>query len=158
MPTKTKRAKIKPIPDDRHCIVPRLSYADAAKAMAWYKRAFRAVEIMRFAVPDGKIAHAEMKIGNAVFALTDGHPDDKTPLELGGHTVVLDVYVQDVDSFVNRAVKAGAKIIYPVGNAFYGDRGGRIEDPFGHSWGIGSRIENMTPAEMKRRLKAKSGG
>ncbi len=111
---------------------------------------------MRFPLPDGSIAHAEMKIGDAVFALTDvaAHPGDPTPKQLGGHTAVLCLYVRDVDAFAKRAAAQGAKIIFAVADHFYGDRAGRFEDPFGHSWSVGTRRENVSVPEVKRRIKA----
>jgi PhnB protein len=125
----------------------------AAQAIDFYVRAFGAREAMRFAQPDGRIGHAEVRIGDAPVMLADEFPemDFRSPKTLGGTSVHVLVYVADVDAFVRRAEAAGATVKRPPSDEFYGDRMATLEDPFGHTWSFASHIEDVPPDEMQRR-------
>jgi PhnB protein len=147
---------VKPIPDNYRRVTPYLIVNGAADAIDFYKKIYGATEIMRMPGPDGKIGHAELKIGDSVVMLADeslerGHKSAKT---LGGSPVGLVIYVEDVDRTVKNAVAAGSKLIRPVEDQFYGDRTGGIEDPFGHGWYVATHIEDVSPEEMKKRADA----
>jgi len=149
------RAK-NPIPEGMHTVTTHLVIRDAAKAIEFYKRAFGAQELMRMKGPDGKIGHAELKIGDSVIFLADEFPQGncKAPQTLGGTTCSLNLYVEDVDASFDRAVKAGAKATMPVADMFWGDRYGTVTDPFGHSWGVATHKEDLTAQEVEERGKA----
>lgn len=146
-------AKVKPIPDGYHAITPYLAMKNAAEAMEFYKRAFGATEVMRMAQPDGRIGHAEMKIGDSKFMLADEFPDMdfRSPLSFGGSPVHLHLYVEDVDAVVRQAEATGARVVRPVQDQFYGDRSGSLADPYGHVWHVATHKEELTPEEMRRR-------
>jgi PhnB protein len=148
--------KVNPIPDGYHSVTPYLYIDGAASAIDFYKTAFGAVEVMRLAGPDGKIGHAEIKIGDSHVMLADEFPDmgARSPHTIGGTAVGLMVYLPDVDVVVERAVKAGATLERPVENKFYGDRTGGIIDPFGHRWYIATHVEDVPPEEMEKRAAA----
>ncbi len=149
--------KVKPIPEGYAAVTPYLSVKGAAEAIEYYKKAFGATERMRMPSPEeGKIAHAEIQIGDAIVMLADESPEmgGRSPRTVGGTPVSLVLYVENVDQTVDRAVKAGAKILRPVEDKFYGDRMGGIEDPFGHQWYVGTHVEDVSPEEMKRRMEA----
>lgn len=148
-------SKVSYIPKDYNSVTPYLIVKDGAKAIEYYKKVFGATETVRMNGPDGKVGHAELKIGNSHIMLADEFPemDHKSPLSLGSSPVSLLVYVEDVDGIVNRAVAAGAKILKPVQDQFYGDRSGFIQDPFGHLWGVATHKEDVSPQEMKERMK-----
>jgi PhnB protein len=134
-------------------ITPMLAFRDAAGAIEFYTRAFGAAELARLAEPDGKIAHAEIAIGEGRVMIASEYPGyNHTPEELGGSSVVLHAYVPDADSFVDRAVAAGATLLIPVKDQFYGDRSGRIQDPFGYVWIIATHVQDVTADEMQRRF------
>jgi PhnB protein len=143
----------KPIPEGYHSITPYLGVDDAAQAIEFYKRAFGATERSRMDGPDGKIAHAEIQIGDSLIMTSDQFPQSSTkpPKELGGTSVAIFLYVEDVDSVVQDAVDAGATITMPVEDMFWGDRFGQVQDPFGHIWQIATHVEDVEPAEMERR-------
>jgi PhnB protein len=147
---------VKAIPDGYHGATPYLIVRGAAKALDFYKQGLGAVELMRMAGPDGQIGHAEIKLGDAVVMLADEHPQMgfRSPQALGGSPVILVVYVEDVDARVARAVAAGATLVRPVKDQFYGDRSGQITDPFGHVWIIATHVEDVSPEEMGRRAEA----
>jgi PhnB protein len=147
---------VKPIPDGFHGAIPYLCCRDAARAIEFYKTAFGATEVMRPADPSGKIGHAEIKIGDALLMLADEHPDFgvRSPQAFGGSPVSIFMYVTDVDAFVTRAVAAGAKLLRPVEDQFYGDRSGNLEDPFGHKWHISTHKEDLSPEETRTRYEA----
>jgi PhnB protein len=151
----------KAIPDGYRTATPYLIVKGAADAIEFYKRAFGATEILRMADPQGRVGHAEIKIGDSVIMLADEHPamGYRGPRSLGGSSVSILLYLEDVDSVFERAVKAGAKAQRPVANQFYGDRSGTLEDPFGHVWTVATHVEDVPPEEMKRRAQAamKSG-
>ena len=152
----TPQKKVNPIPSEYPGITPYLSVNDAAAAIEFYKKGFGATEVMRLPGPDGKLGHAEIKIGSALVMLADELPDygNLSPKTLGGSAVRLHMYVEDVDAFFEKAVAAGAKILFPIANQFYGDRSGRLEDPFGHVWLVSTHIEDVSPEEMKKRMEA----
>ena len=147
----TKPAR--PIPDGYHTATPYLIVDDAAGAIAFYKQAFGATELMRMEGPGGKIGHAEIRIGDSPIMLADENPamDAKGPRSLGGSPISILLYVDDVDAVVGRAVEAGAKLVRPVEDKFYGDRMGSLEDRFGHHWHVATHIEDVSPEEMHRR-------
>jgi len=150
---------VAPIPAGQHGATPYLCCKDAAAALDFYAKAFGAVEMMRLMEPDGRLGHAEIRIGDAVLMLADEYPEMGivSPRTLGGSPVTIHLYVADVDALVARAVAAGATLVRPVADQFYGDRAGRISDPFGHVWHLASRKEDVPAAEMQRRLDALSG-
>jgi PhnB protein len=149
-------SKAKPIPDGYHGATPYLCCKDAAGAIAFYKKAFGATELMRLAEPTGRIGHAEVKIGGAVIMLSDEHPEIgvRSPQSLGGTPVGIHLYVEDVDALSNQAVAAGAKLVRPVADQFYGDRTGTLEDPFGHRWYVATHIEDVSSEELGKRYAA----
>jgi PhnB protein len=147
---------VKPIPDGYHAVTPLLVVSDAARAIQFYKTAFGAKERMRMAGPGGKIAHAEMTIGDSVIMLADEFPEwgDMGPKADGNSPVRIALYVEDVDEVAKRAVAAGAKLLIPVADQFYGDRSGRLADPFEHLWIIATHKEDVSPGEMQKRMEA----
>jgi PhnB protein len=147
---------IKPIPDGYHSVTPYLSIKDAAKAIEFYKRAFGANELFRLVAPSGEIGHAEIKIGDSQIMLADTCEEGtfRNPQTLGGTSVGLHVYVEDVDTLFAQAVDAGAKTVRPVQDQFYGDRTGTLEDPFGHVWFLATHKEEITPEEINKRAAA----
>ena len=144
----------KSIPDGYHSVTPYLIIKGAAKAIEFYQRAFGATELMRMNGPDGRIAHAEIKIGDSAVMLADEAPDmgHRSPQSLGGAGVGLMVYVDRVDEVYKRAITAGAKEVRPVKDQFYGDRSGTLQDPFGHTWTIATHVEDIAPDELRRRM------
>ncbi len=145
---------VKPIPEGFHTVTPSLVVRDGAKAIDFYKKALGAEERMRLAGPDGKIMHAELKIGDSIIFLAEESPQMmsvKSPQSLGGCTGTLNVYVPNVDEVFSRAVAAGAKETMPVADQFWGDRWGNFVDPFGYSWGIATHKEELTEQEVGRR-------
>ena len=145
---------VKAIPDGYSSVTPYLIVSGAANALDYYKMAFDAQELMRMPGPDGKIAHAELQIGNARIMLADESPQmgNKSPQTLGGSGTGLMLYVTDVDGTFQRAVSGGGKIVQAVKDQFYGDLSGTLADPFGHQWTIATHIEDVAPEEMKRRM------
>jgi PhnB protein len=143
----------KPIPDGYRNITPYLIVADGVGAIAFYQRAFGASVLLRLERPDGKIGHAELAIGDSMIMLADEYPphEARSPAAYGGSPVGLHLYVEDADAVAARAVAAGAKLVHPVEDKFYGDRLGTIEDPFGHRWSVATHIEDVSPDEIARR-------
>jgi PhnB protein len=148
-------ANVKPIPDGYHSVTPYLIIRGAAQAMEFYSKAFGAKEQFKMPGPDGKIGHAEMRIGDSVIMLADENPKmgHKSPATIGGSPISILLYVQDCDAVFNQAVKAGAEVERPLANQFYGDRTGGVKDPFGFSWYIATHVEDVSPDEMERRAK-----
>jgi PhnB protein len=146
----------KPIPDGYHTATPYLIIGGAADAIEFYKKAFDATELFRFPAPEGKIGHAEIKIGDSPIMLADEFPEMgyKSPQTLGGSPVSIMIYVEDVDTVFNRAVEAGATVKEAVSDKFYGDRMGTLTDPFGHRWHVATHKEDVSIEEMERRAKA----
>lgn len=147
---------VKAIPEGFEGATPYLSVKGAAGAIEFYKRAFGAKETMRMAGPDGKIGHAELKIGKANIMLADESPQIGflSPMTLGGSPVTIHIYVEDVDALAGRAEAAGAKVRRPVADQFYGDRAGQFEDPFGHVWHFATHKEDVSHEEMRKRAAA----
>ena len=143
-------AKVKPVPDGIHTVTPHLVCADAAKAIDFYKAAFGAQEIHRMPMPDGKLMHAAVRIGDSMVMLVDEMPQWGAlgPLALKGSPVTIHLAVPNVDEVVAAAVKAGAVVKMPVADMFWGDRYGIVIDPFGHNWSVATHIRDMTPEEM----------
>ncbi|MFN0018245.1 MAG: VOC family protein [Pirellulaceae bacterium] len=144
---------VKPIPEGYHTATPYIIVNGAAAAIEFYKKAFNATELFRMAGPDGKIGHAEIKIGNSPIMLADESLEmgAKSAKTLGGSPMFLMLYVENVDVLAAQAVAAGAKVVRPLQNQFYGDRSGTFEDPFGLWWTISTHVEDVSPEEMKRR-------
>jgi len=147
---------VKPIPDGYHAVTPYLIVKGAAKAIEFYKHAFNATELLRMPGPDGRIMHAEVKLGDSVVMLADEVPEMgyRAPGPDGGASVSLYLYVPDVDATVDRAVAAGARVTRPIADQMYGDRNGTLVDPFGHVWSVGTHKEDVSPEEMRRRMAA----
>jgi PhnB protein len=147
---------VKPIPDGYHNVTPYLFVRGAASAIDFYKTAFGATETVRMPGPDGRIMHAEVKIGDSIVMLADENPSTgvMSPQTIGGYSVGLHVYVENVDAVVQKAVENGAKTLRPIKNQFYGDRSGSLLDPFGHMWSVATHVEDVSPEEMRKRMKA----
>jgi len=141
----------KPVPDGYHTITPQLTLDHAAQTIEWYKKALGAEEISRSVGPDGKIMHAELRIGDSRFMVNDVMTGYKGPRAYGGSPTTLWLYVADSDALYKRAVDAGAKVQMPVTDQFWGDRGGCFADPEGYSWWISTRKEDLSADEMRRR-------
>lgn len=150
---------VKPIPEGYHSVTPYLIIRGATEAIEFYKKAFGATELFRFPAPEGKIGHAEIKIGDSPVMLADEYPDMgyKGPQSLGGSPVSIMIYVADVDSTFNQAVAAGATVKNAVSDKFYGDRMGTVVDPFGHVWHVATHTEDVSVEEMQKRAKAAHG-
>lgn len=147
-----KRSKVNPIPKDYHSVTPGLALRDTAAAIEFYKRAFGAKEKGRMPGPDGKIMHAELQIGDSKIMVGEempqmGHPSPQT---LGGSPVNLYVYVKNVDNAFEQAVNAGATVVMPVADMFWGDRYGAVKDPYGHGWGLATHKRDLSPKEMMK--------
>jgi PhnB protein len=149
-------ANVKPIPEGYRSVTPYLFVKGAAKAIEFYKNVFGASERMRMPTPDGKILHAELQIGDSVIMLTDENPQMGAtgPQTLGGTSISIHAYFENVDEVAQKAVEAGAKLIRPVKNQFYGDRTGTLVDPFGHMWSVATHVEDVSPEEMQKRAAA----
>ena len=144
---------VKPVPDGYHTITPYIIVKGAGQALDFYKKAFGATELFRMPGPDGKIMHAEMRIGDSPVMLADECPEmgATAPLPEGKTSVTLHLYVDNVDAFVDRAVSAGAKVTRPIANQFYGDRSCGLQCPFGHSWYVATHVEDVPPDELNKR-------
>lgn len=140
------------IPAGYHSVTPYIIVRNAARALDWYKSVFGAQEELRFPAPDGKIGHAEIKIGDSHIMLADEFPQMNavSPETIGGTASALMIYVEDVDSVFNKAVAAGAKVKQELQDKFYGDRNATFYDPFGHQWTIATHVEDVSPEEMQR--------
>jgi len=153
-------SKVPHIPKGYNSITPYLIVKGAAQAIDYYKKVFGATETVRMPGPDGKVGHAELKIGDSHIMLADENPGmgqgHASAATIGASPVSLYLYLPDVDTVVERAVAAGAKILKPVQDQFYGDRSGFIQDPFGHLWGVATHVEDVSPQEMKERMKKMS--
>lgn len=156
-------ATVDPIPEQYGSVTPSLSVRGGAAAIEFYTKAFGAQELFRMPMPDGSIAHAEVKFGDSIVMLADEMPDygNISPTTLGGSGVGLMLYVEDVDAVFKRALEAGATEVRPVENQFYGDRTGTLKDPFGHQWMVATHVEDVSEEEMERRMaswSAEQGG
>jgi len=150
---------VKPIPEGYHAVTPSIVVRDAAKALDFYQRAFGATNIQRMPTPDGKkIMHADFTIGDSHIMMSDELPEmgpgPSSPESLGGTCCNLNIYTKDVDALWKQALAAGAKVAMPLADQFWGDRYGKVKDPFGHEWGLMTHIDNPTPEEMKKRMEA----
>jgi len=146
---------VKPIPDGYHTLTPHMIVRDATRAIEFYKQAFGAKErggVMKG--PDGKVMHAELMIGDSILMLADEFPNygSLSPEGRGGTSMALHIYVDNVDAAFDRAVKAGAKVEMPLADQFWGDRYGKLKDPFGHEWSIATHTKDMSADEMKRQM------
>jgi uncharacterized glyoxalase superfamily protein PhnB len=149
--------KVKPVPEDFHTISPHLVVRGVAAAVDFYRKAFGAQELYRNFAPGGKsIMHSELLLGDSRFFVNDEFPEHGvlSPPAIGGTPVTLHLYVEDVDAFFTRAVNAGAEVLMPVADCFWGDRFGILRDPFGHKWSVASRLEDLSPAEVQERARA----
>lgn len=157
-PAKTRSKKVHPIPRGHHAVAPHLIVRGARTAIAFYQRAFGAEELSRMPAPDGRILHAELRIGDAVFSLCDEFGDAlRSPHALGGTSVVVHLWVENVDAVFAEAIEAGSKVLMPVADMFWGDRQGKVKDPFGHEWSIATRVEDLKPEEIARRAEGHLG-
>ena len=149
-------AKVKPIPDGMHTVTPHLICAGAADAIEFYKKAFGAVEEGRMAGTKGRLMHAMIRINGSAVMLVDEMPEWGAlgPKSLKGSPVTIHLYVEDVDAVVKRAVDAGAKVTMPVADQFWGDRYGKIEDPFGHHWSVATHVRDLSSEEIKKAMAA----
>jgi PhnB protein len=148
-------SRTKEIPKGFHTVTPYLTVTDSARAIDFYKRAFGAEEVSRLDTPEGKVAHAEIKIGDSIIMLSDEMPGwGRSPQSLGGTAVEIMLYVKDVDRVFQQAIDAGAKVTMPVSDMFWGDRYGRVTDPFGHSWSLATHKEDVPPDELRKRAEA----
>ena len=141
---------------DIHEVYPYLRVHSTAEAIEFYARAFGATELFRLTEPSGRIGHAEIRIGPATLMLSDEYPehDIRGPRSLGGTTFSIHLHVDDVDAAFEQAVSAGASVVRPLQNHFYGERSGTVRDPFGHEWLLGGHLESVPPEEMQRRYTA----
>jgi PhnB protein len=147
---------VQPIPEGYHTATPYLIVKGAGRAIEFYKQAFGASEVMRMDGPNGRVGHAEIRIGDSPIMLADEYPEMgiRSPQSLGGSGMSLLLYVEDVDARFKKAIATGAKELKPIQDQFYGDRSGTLEDPFGHVWTIANHKEDVSPDEMKKRSEA----
>jgi PhnB protein len=153
METKTMAEPVKRVPEGLHTVTPHLTVRDGSKLIEFYTHAFGARELRRSVAPDGKsILHAELQIGDSRIFLNDEFPEmgARSPLAINGTPVHIHLYVEDVDSLFQRAVSAGAQVVMPLADQFWGDRYGVVEDPSGHRWAIASHIRDTTPEQLKQ--------
>lgn len=145
---------VNPIPEGMHTVTPHLICAGADQAIEFYKNAFDAVELSRMPGPDGKVMHASIRIGDSVIMLNDEMPQWGSfgPKHLKGSPVTIHLYVENADAVFEQAVRAGAKVTMPVADMFWGDRYGKVEDPFGHQWSIGTHVRDVSPEEMQKAM------
>ncbi len=143
---------VKPIPEGFHTITPSLVVTPAREAIEFYKKAFDAQEIYQFPTPDGKIMHAQIKIGDSFVMIADEFPlmGSRSPKTVGGTSVIMHLFVKDADKTYNQAIKAGAEVIMPIMDTFWGDRYGLVNDPFGHAWAISTHKKDMLPEELRK--------
>lgn len=153
-------SNVKPIPEGYHSVTPYLIIKGAAEAIEYYKKAFGATELFRMPQPDGKIGHAEIKIGDSPIMLADEFPEMNHlgPQSLGGTAVSILLYVDDVDTVFPRAISEGGTEQKPLEDQFYGDRSGTLKDPFGHVWTIATHTEDLSPEEIGKRAAAAGRG
>jgi PhnB protein len=147
---------VKSIPEGYHTVTPALIVNEGQKALDFYKKTFDAKERSKMNTPDGRIGHAEFQIGDSLIMLSDEFPEMKclSPKSIGGTSVSIFLYVEDVDAVFNTAVSLGAKILDEVKDQFWGDRHGAVEDPFGHRWSISTRKKDLSPEELKQAAEA----
>jgi len=150
------KAKVKAIPEGMHSVTPHLICAGAAKAIDFYKKAFGAEEGGRMPGPDGKLMHAMIRIGGSPVMLVDEMPEWGAlgPKALKGSPVTIHLYVENADAVFERAIKAGAKAVMPIADQFWGDRYGKLEDPFGHHWSVATHVRDVSPEEMQKAMRS----
>jgi PhnB protein len=143
---------VKRIPEGSHTLSPHLVVRGAAQALEFYKKAFGAKEVRRSPTPDGKLLHAEMRLGDSTFYLNDEFPDmgAHSPQALKGTPVTLHIWVEDVDSLYKQATAAGAQVVMPLADQFWGDRYAVVKDPYGHQWSMASHVKDLTPEQLKK--------
>ena len=151
---------VKPIPDGYPQVTPYLFVDGAQAAIDFYTSVFGATERMRMPGPDGRIGHADLRLGESLLMVADEFPEmgGRSPRTVGGSPVIISLYVEDVDAVFERAVQAGATVVRAVETQFYGDRAGQFEDPFGHQWSVATHVEDVPPDEMERRAAQATGG
>ena len=153
---------VKKIPDGYGTVTPHLTIGHCAEAVEFYKKAFGAEELFNHKSPDGRVMHAEVRIGNSILMMNDEFPEmggvQKAPQTLNGTTCNFMIYTEDVDALFARAVKAGAQVAMPVADQFWGDRYGQLTDPFAHSWAIATHIADLTPEQLEKAAAAAFGG
>jgi PhnB protein len=149
-------SNVKPIPEGHRTVTPYLAVKNATRALEFYRNAFGAIEAYRLTLPDGRVGHAEIRLGDSVVMLADEFPEygGKAPEAFGGSPVSIHLYVEDVDAVFKRALAAGAHERKPVMDQFYGDRSGQLEDPFGHLWWVATHKEDVAPGEMDKRVRS----
>ena len=147
---------VRPVPEGHPTVSPYLIVSDGAAALDFYKKAFGATELMRHTDPNGRVGHAEITIGDSVIMLADEFPDvgARSPRSIGGSPVGIHLYVEGVDALANRAIAAGAKVVRPVQDQFYGDRSGSVADPYGHVWHVATHKEDLSMEEVGKRAAA----
>jgi PhnB protein len=152
-------SNVKPVPDGMHTVTPHLVCAGAAEAIEFYKKAFNAIELGRVPGPKGTLLHALIRIGDSAVMLVDEFPEWNTfgPKSLKGSPVTIHLYVNDVDALFKQAVSAGAKVSMPLDDMFWGDRYGKLEDPFGHHWSVATHVRDVKPEELKEAAKTACG-
>jgi uncharacterized glyoxalase superfamily protein PhnB len=152
--TKDSRPSVNPIPEGMHTVTPHLICAGAAEAIEFYKQAFGAFELTRMPGPDGKIMHASIRIGDSVIMLNEEFPEWGSfgAKHFKGSPVTIHLYVEDADATFEQAVRAGAKVTMPLDDMFWGDRYGKVEDPFGHQWSIGTHVRDASTEEMQKAM------
>lgn len=150
---------VKAIPAGHHTVAPYLSIKNAVQALEFYKKAFGAAEVLKLIMPDGRLGHAEIRLGDSIIMMADEFPEygGKSPQTLGGTPINIHLYVEDVDAFFKKALAAGAIERKPIKDQFYGDRSGQLEDPYGHLWWIATHKEDVSPDEMQKRVQAMFG-
>jgi uncharacterized glyoxalase superfamily protein PhnB len=146
-------ANISPIPSGFHTLTPHLIVNGASDAIAFYQKAFNAEEVSRMAGPGKKLMHAVIRVGDSLFMLADESPqwDTRGPQAIGGSPITVHMYVEDADAVFHQAVEAGAKVLSPLEDQFWGDRYGKLQDPFGHTWAIATRKEDLSPSDILAR-------
>jgi len=161
LPKSSAKSSVKPVPDGMHTVTPHLVCDGATAAIEFYKKAFNATEFMRVPMPgpSGKLMHAAIRIGDSMVMLVDEFPEwcSQGPKTLRGTPVTIHLQVENVDDFAAQAVRAGAKVIMPVEDAFWGDRYGVLEDPFGHRWSVATHIRDLTPEEIQKNMPTEMG-
>ena len=148
--------KVKPIPDGMRTVTPHLVCGGAAEAIEFYKKAFAAEEVMRLPGPNGKLMHAQIRIGDSAIMLVDEMPEWGAvgPKMLKGSPVTIHLFVEDADAFFTRAADAGATVKMPLADMFWGDRYGVLEDPFGHLWSVATHVRDLSPEDIMKALSA----
>jgi PhnB protein len=152
--------KVKAIPEGHRTVTPYLAIKNAARALEFYEKAFGATVRYKLLMPDGRVGHAEITLGDSIVMLADEFPEygGKAPEALGGSPVSIHLYVEDVDAFFKRALAAGARERKHVEDQFYGDRSGQLEDPFGHLWWVATHKEDVAPDELQKRVRSMFAG